>query len=169
MRHACVDFGSACKWPSYSARWVAMDIMRFYVIQTGLFSETFRIFGIEWSHWTISHPWVIVLGCKVSLISPLPRCVCGGGGGGANSYSMILPIVQSIYLKIWPNLKQIPSEKVFRFSWSIRSIDYQKKSPQKNSQAKCIFLWAKKGAFQANMWKMIFLRLFQFSSNIILH
>ena len=25
-------------------------------------------------------------------------------------------LVQSIYLKIWPNLKQIPSEKVFRFS-----------------------------------------------------
>ena len=28
----------------------------------------------------ISHPWVIVLGCKISLISPLPRCVCVGRG-----------------------------------------------------------------------------------------
>ena len=83
------DFWSTCKWPSYSARWVAMDIMRFNVIQTGLFSETIRIFGIEWSHWTILHQWVIVLGCKVSLISPLPRCVCVGGGGGGGGQIFI--------------------------------------------------------------------------------
>ena len=91
MRHASVDLGSACKWPSYSARWVAMETMQFYVIQTAwdLFSEKIRSFGIEWSHWTISHPWVIVLGCKISLISPLPRCVCVWGGGGAGCQIVI--------------------------------------------------------------------------------
>ena len=62
--YACVNLGSACKWPSYSAQWVAMDAMQFYVIQTGLFSETIRIFGFEWSHSTMSHLWVIVLVCK---------------------------------------------------------------------------------------------------------
>ena len=82
LQHASVNLGSACKWPSYSARWVAMDTMQFYVIQIGLFSGTIRIFGILWSHWTISHPWIIVLECKVSRISPLrlSRCVCVGGG-----------------------------------------------------------------------------------------
>ena len=69
--------------PATVTQWVVMDTMQFCVIQTGLFSETLRIFLIEWSHWTISHARVIVLGRKVSLISPLPlrRCVCGGGGG----------------------------------------------------------------------------------------
>ena len=82
MRHASVDLGSACKWPSYSAPWVALDTMQFYIIQTGLLLESIRIFGIKWIHWTISHTWVIVLVCKVSLISPLPvpSCVWGEGG-----------------------------------------------------------------------------------------
>ena len=46
LRHASVNLGSASKRPSYSAGWVAMDTMQFYVIQIGLFSETIRIFGI---------------------------------------------------------------------------------------------------------------------------
>ena len=47
VRRASVNLGPACKRPSYSARWVAVDTMQFDVIQTGLFSETIRIFGIE--------------------------------------------------------------------------------------------------------------------------
>ena len=43
VQHACVNHESACKWPSYSAWWVAMDTMQFYVIQIGLFSKTIWI------------------------------------------------------------------------------------------------------------------------------
>ena len=39
--------GSACKWPSYSARWVAMDTMQFYVIQTWLFLKTISFWPTE--------------------------------------------------------------------------------------------------------------------------
>ena len=82
MRHARVDLGSTCKLLSYSAPWVAMDTMQFYVIQTGLFLET-----ISFLHSVVplnnfasvsNCPWVQV---KSNKPPPFPRYVWGGGGG----------------------------------------------------------------------------------------
>ena len=69
--------------------------MQFYVIQTGLFLETIRIFwyfNVPLNNFeSMSNcPWVHGKSNK----PPSPSrgvCVCGGGGG-ANSHSMVLPI-----------------------------------------------------------------------------
>ena len=84
-----------CFLPSYSARWVAMQ---FYVIQTGLFSETI-------SFWHLVVPLNIFaiisnfLWMQDKTNTPT-RCVCGGGGG--NSYPMILPqfVVSFIFMNM---------------------------------------------------------------------
>ena len=75
-------------------------------------------------------------------------------------------LVQSIYLKIRPNLKHISSEKVFRFSLSIRSIDKQKIIFKKYSQAKCI-LGGRKRGISSKYVKMIFMCWKRFYSNVL--
>ena len=82
MRHARVDLGSTCKLPSYSAPWVAMDTMQFYVIQTGLFLETISFLHLVVplnNFASVSNcPWVQV---KSNKPPSLPE-VCVGSGGG---------------------------------------------------------------------------------------
>ena len=89
VRHANIDLGLLSNegdmfLTSYSARWVAMDMMQFYAIQTCLFLETI-------SYWLLvvplnnvapmsNCPWVQG---KANKPPPPSRgvCVCGGGGG----------------------------------------------------------------------------------------